>query len=165
MTLILLFLSISCFAQDKVYLRNNTCIDVKIVKSNDKTIEYTYPDESLINEKSKKEISYIIYANGRKEECNKTFEIPIIESNKDWEKVVITYLPSDVEGLTRVDEIKATSGWGGALGSSLGYKDALNKLKKRAAKLKAGVVLVVDRPNSSATAIGGGVQVAGVAYK
>lgn len=153
------------YAQDKVVLRNGESLDVKIVKSTNSAIEFTYPNEDLVNEKSKKEISYIVYASGRKEKCNQTFQVPIIKSKDDWEKVVVTHLASDVEGLTRVDEISATSGWGGTLGSSKGYKDAIKKLKKKAAKLGAGVILVTDRTNETAAALGGGVQVVGVAYK
>lgn len=153
------------YAQDKVVLRNGESLDVKIVRSTNTAIEFTYPKEELVNEKSKKEISYIVYASGRKEECNQTFQVPVIKGKKDWEKVIITHLASDVEGLTRVDEIAATSGWGGSLGSSMGYKDAIKKLKKKAAKLGAGVILIADRTNETAAALGGGVQVVGVAYK
>lgn len=153
------------YAQDTVVLRNGESLNVKIVKSTNSFIEFTYPGEELINEKSKKEISYIVYANGRKEECNQKFRVPIIKGKGDWEKVVITHLASDVDGLTRVDEIAATSGWGGSFGSSVGYKNAIKKLKKKAAKLGAGVILISDRPNEAAAALGGGVQVVGVAYK
>lgn len=153
------------YAQDKVVLRNGESLDVKIVRSTNTAIEFTYPKEELVNEKSKKEISYIVYASGRKEECNQTFQVPVIKGKNDWEKVIITHLASDVEGLTRVDEIAATSGWGGSLGSSMGYKDAIKKLKKKAAKLGAGVILIADRTNETAAALGGGVQVVGVAYK
>lgn len=153
------------YAQDKVVLRTGESIEVKVVKSTNSAIEFTYPNEELVNEKSKKEISYIVYASGRKEECNQTFQVPVIKSKDDWEKVVVTHLASDVEGLIRVDEIAATSGWGGTLGSSKGYKDAIKKLKKKAAKLGAGVILVADRTNEIAAALGGGVQVVGVAYK
>lgn len=153
------------YAQDKVVLRNGESLDVKIVRSTSTSIEYTYPKEELVNEKSKKEISYIVYASGRKEVCNQAFQVPAIKGKNDWEKVIITHLASDVEGLTRVDEIVVTSGWGGSLGSSKGYKGAIKKLKKKAAKLGAGVILIADRTNEVAAALGGGVQVVGVAYK
>lgn len=153
------------YAQDKVVLRNGKSLDVKIVSSTNTAIGFTYPKEELVNEKSKKEISYIVYASGRKEECNQTFQVPVIKGKNDWEKVIITHLASDVEGLTRVDEIAATSGWGGSSGSSMGYKDAIKKLKKKAAKLGAGVILIADRTNETTAALGGGVQVVGVAYK
>lgn len=157
---------VSCVhAQDKIFLRSGDSLTVKVIKNTPTIIEFIYPNEEMVNEKNKKEIAYILYANGRKEECNQAFVVPVIKNKDDWKSVVITYLPSDVEGLTRVEELKATSGFGGSLGSSMGYKDAIKKLQKKAAKLGAGVILVTDRPNETAAAMGGGVQVVGVAYK
>ena len=160
-----LFWGIHVIAQDKVYLKNGEELNVKIVKNDEKTIEFQYPGESMLNVKNKREIKKIVYESGREELINVGINVPIIESEKDWEKVVETYLETDVEGLTRVDEIKATSGWGGSLGSSLGYKDAVKKLKKKAAKLGAGVILIHGQPNQSASSRGGGVQVIATAYK
>ena len=120
-----LFLGVSLYAQDKVVLKNGEELNVKVVKNDEKTIEFQYPGESMVNVKNKREIKKIVYESGREETINVGIEVPVITSADDWEKVVETYLESDVEGLTRVDEIKATSGWGGALGSSLGYKGAI----------------------------------------
>ncbi len=160
-----LFLGVSLYAQDKVVLKNGEELNVKVVKNDEKTIEFQYPGESMVNVKNKREIKKIVYESGREETINVGIEVPVITSADDWEKVVETYLESDVEGLTRVDEIKATSGWGGALGSSLGYKGAIKKLKKKAAKLGAGVILIHGQPNQSASSRGGGVQVIATAYK
>ena len=118
-----------------------------------------------MSEKNKREINCIIFESGRKEEFHVGIDVPIIKGEKDWEKVVETQLESDIVGLTRVAELKATSGWGGSLGSSMGYKGAIKKLKKKAAKLGAGVILVHGSPNSAAAALGGGVQVTATAYK
>ena len=152
-------------AQDKVVLRSGEELNVKIVKNGETSIQYQFPGEEMLNEKNKREIKYIEYASGRKEECSQGIEVPVIKSKDDWKLVVITYVESDVIGLKRVGELKATSGWGGSLGSSMGYKGALNKLKKKAAKMGAGVILVHDNPNKLAAALGGGVQVIGTAYK
>ena len=152
-------------AQDKVVLRSGEEVNVKIVQSGETSIQYQFPGEELVNEKNKREIKYIVYASGRREECSQGIEVPEIKGKADWKKVVVTYVESDVVGLKRVGELKATSGWGGALGSSMGYKGALNKLKKKAAKMGAGVILVHDNPNKLASALGGGVQVIGTAYK
>lgn len=160
-----LFLGMSAYAQDKVVLKNGEELNVKVVKNDEKTIEFQYPGESMVNVKNKREIKKIVYESGREEMINVGINVPEINSEKDWEKVIETYLESDVEGLTRVDEIKATSGWGGSLGSSLGYKDAIKILKKRAAKLGAGVILIHGQPNQSASSRGGGVQVIATAYK
>ena len=152
-------------AQDKVVLRSGEELNVKIVQNGETSIQYQYPGEEMLNEKNKREIKYIVYASGRREECSQGIEVPEIKGKADWQKVVVTYLESDIIGLKRVGELKATSGWGGSLGSSIGYKDALKKLKKKAAKLGAGVILVHDNPNKMAAALGGGVQVIGTAYK
>ena len=152
-------------AQDKVVLRSGEELNVKIVQNGETSIQYRFPGEEMLNEKNKREIKYIEYASGRKEECSQGIEVPVIKSKADWKQVVVTYVESDVIGLKRVKELKATSAWGGSLGSSMGYKGALNKLKKKAAKLGAGVILVHDNPNKMAAALGGGVQVIGTAYK
>lgn len=152
-------------AQDKVVLRSGEELNGKVVQNGETSIQFQYPGEEMLNEKNKREIKYIVYASGRREECSQGIEVPEIKGKDDWKKVVVTYVESDVIGLKRVSEQKATSGWGGSLGSSMGYKDALNKLKKKAAKLGAGVILVHDNPNKLAAALGGGVQVIGTAYK
>ena len=137
--MLMFFLTLSVQAQDKVILRNGDTLNVEVKKVGTNSIEYSFPNEELVAEKSKNEIASIIYASGRKEEeFNQGIVVPKITSAKDWEKVVETYLESDVAGLTRVGELKATSGWGGSLGSSLEYKTAIKKLKKKAAKLGAG---------------------------
>lgn len=157
--------SINTNAQDKIILKNGEELNVKVVKNDENSVEFNYPGETLVNVKNKREIKKIIYESGRTEEIHQGIDVPIIRSEDDWGKVVETYLESDVEGLTRVDEIKATSGWGGAMASSLGYKGAIKKLKKKAAKLGAGVILIHGQPNQSASARGGGVQVIATAYK
>lgn len=163
--IIALFFGVSSYAQDKLFLKNGEELNVKVVKNDEKTIEFQYPGESMVNVKNKREIKKIVYESGREEDINVGINVPEIKSGDDWKKVVETYLETDVEGLTRVDEIKATSGWGGSLGSSMGYKDAIKKLKKKAAKLGAGVILIHGQPNQSASSRGGGVQVIATAYK
>ena len=159
------FLVQALSAQDRIVKRRGETIEVNITKSTDDAVEYVYPGETVVNEVSKKSLSKIIYSSGRVEVCNTNFALPVINGKEDWKKVVVTYLESDVRGLTRVKEIKATSGWGGSLMSSVGYNDALNKLKKQAAKLGASVILVNGVPNEHAAARGGGVKVVGVCYK
>jgi hypothetical protein len=161
----LLFISMTARSQDYIITRDGDTLRIQIVKNAEDAVEFLYPNESAINEIGKKSIAKIIFNSGREEVCNTNFEIPTIEGEKDWEKVVITYLESDVKGLKRVQELKATSGWGGSLASGLGYKKAIKALKKKAAKLKAPVVLITGRPNEYAEARGGNVQVLGVAYK
>ena len=102
-------------AQDKVVLRSGEELNVKIVQNGETSIQYQFPGEEMLNEKNKREIKYIMYASGRREECSQGIEVPVIKSKNDWKNVVITYVESDVIGLKRVGEVKATSGWGGHL--------------------------------------------------
>ena len=152
-------------AQDTVALKNGEKLYVKVVANKEASIMFTYPGEELQNEKSKREISYIVYASGRKEEIHYGLDLPIINGEDDWEKVIETYVEADVAGLTRVQELKAKSGWGGAAGSNLGYKNCIKKLKKKAAKLGCSVILIHGQPTGSAAARGGSVQVIATAYK
>ncbi len=152
-------------AQDTIALKTGEKLFVKVTANKESTVMFTYPGEDLQNEKSKREISYIVYASGRKEEIHYGLELPVINGEDDWEKVIETYVEADVAGLTRVKELKAKSGWGGAAGSNLGYKNCIKKLKKEAAKLGCSVILIHGQPTGSAAARGGNVQVIATAYK
>lgn len=153
------------YAQDTVALKNGEKLFVKVVANKEASIIFTYPGEDLQNEKSKREISYIVYASGRREEIHYGLDLPVINGEEDWEKVIETYVEADVTGLTRVQELKAKSGWGGAAGSNLGYKNCIKKLKKDAAKLGCSVILIHGQPTGAAAARGGNVQVIATAYK
>lgn len=152
-------------AQDTVALKNGEKLFVKVVANKEASIMFTYPGEDLQNEKSKREISYIVYASGRKEEIHYGLDLPVINGEDDWEKVIETYVEKDVADLTRVQELKAKSGWGGAAGSNLGYKKCIKSLKKQAAKLGCSVILIHGQPTGAAAARGGNVHVIATAYK
>ena len=141
--LILLFVCTSSAffvnAQDTVALKSGEKLIVKVVANKESSIMFTYPGEDLQNEKSKREISYIVYASGRKEEIHYGLDLPIINGEDDWEKVIDTYVEADVAGLTRVQELKAKSGWGGAAASNLGYKNCIKSLKNKPQNFNAAL--------------------------
>ena len=137
-----LFVLLICYcysyAQDKIVLKDGTELNVKVIESNSKSVFFTYPNEDVRNEKSKSVIDYILYASGRREEGMK---IHTIEGEDDWEKVILTTDKNDVEGLTKVKYIKVSGGsiW---VKSETAHKSAEEKIKKKAAKQKCGIVLV-----------------------
>ena len=157
-------ISLPALAQDKVFLRNGDSLSVKILSVGTEEIQFTYPGETVVNQKLKKEVKFIVFENGRKEVFNASVEIPTINPKnwkKEWESVVVTYNVDDVKGLTRVDNIQATSTWGGPLGGqSLGYQNCIKSLKKKAAKLGCGIILLTDSPNRYS-----GVSLVGTCYK
>lgn len=165
-TLLILMVCYTCsiFAQDKVVLRNGEELNVKVTMVGTDCVQFQYPGETVVNQKTKNEVRYILYENGRKEKITSSVDVPIINPDnwkKEWEKVIVTYVSDDVEGLTRVDNIQSTSTWGGlGGGQGLGYKRCIKGLKKKAAKLGAGIILITDRPSKLS-----GVTVVGTCYK
>lgn len=151
-------------AQDKVVLKTGDTLVVKVTKNKEKTIEFTYSNETLVNEKSKREISCIIYASGRREDIKDTgIVVPEINNKNDWEKVVVTTNREDVVGLTKVQSIAVVAG-GGLFNTVEGAKEsAIKQLKKKAAKLKCGIVLITTEQFNGI--FNNGMNMSGEAYK
>ena len=66
---LLLFFGASNFlhAQDKIVLRSGQTIEVKVHRINGDIVGYTYPGGTSIYERPTSVISYIIYADGKRE--------------------------------------------------------------------------------------------------
>jgi hypothetical protein len=171
-------------AQDKLVLRNGRSIEVNIQRSLEDRVEYTYPGEATVYERPKSAISYILYENGRKEICDEslraaenasqrrqttpttsnsqtTARVAPTRSNSQtnsdgvfWQDVKTTFMTSDVDNLTRLQRVSATS--------NVSYKDAILKLKKKAAEIGGTMVLVMDDPDSTN---GEQIEVIGIAYR
>ena len=110
-------------------------------------------------------IKKIVFANGRTEEFGNTLNIKVITGESQWRDVVITYNAADVRGLEKVGEVSKASGWGGMLASGHGYNKAIELLQKEAARMRCGVILIVDAPNRNNTAYGAGARVNASAYR
>lgn len=160
-----MIIALSALAQDKIIMRSGDTLKVKITKTTPELVEFTYPNEDLVNTEYKNAIESIVYVSGREEICSQKTQLQKINGVDDWEKVVITYTESDVKGLTKIGQITKTSGWGGTMATGLGYKDALKKIKKEAAKRSASIVWITDKPNENTTQYGAGVKLTGIAYK
>lgn len=143
---ILLLVCTSVNAQDKVVLKTGDTIIVNVTKNTETAIEYTYPFETAVNEKQKRDITCIIYASGRREEImQKGIVIPEISGENDWEKVIVTSNRDDVEGLSKVKSISVSAGNGGVFDSaSKAHEKAIKKLQKKVAKMKFGVILITS---------------------
>lgn len=146
-------------AQDKIIKRTGDTLNVKIVTSTPDMVEFTYPNEQVVNSEYKNSLVKIIYASGRVEDCAGEKKLAVVNGVKDWEKVEITSNPDDVKGLTKLGEVIGKSGWGGSGAQGLGDKNARKDLKKNAAKLNASIVLLQEKADTW------GVKLVGVAYK
>ena len=171
-------------AQDKVVLRNGRTIEVKVQRSLEDRVEYTYPGETSVYERPKTAISYILYEDGRREICDESIrnaerssssrtsssdrtttsrstQSPPARTNRlsnndeiFWQDVKTTFSESDVKGMTRLKRISAAS--------SLSYKDAIQQLKKNAAAIGGTTILVMDIPEDNN---GDDIEVMGLAYR
>lgn len=166
--LILFITSLYCFGLDVIYLRDSDSIVATVTKINENSIEYKYEGEEFIVEKNKKEIKKIKFKSGREEVFNEAYKYPKINGEEDWEKVIVTYVESEVTGLQRVELMKATSNVGAlmgpAMGKNAGYNKCIAKLKKKAASLGACIILVHDSGQRSSFN-GSVVVVEATAYK
>jgi hypothetical protein len=169
-------------AQDKIVLRNERTIEVRVQRILENRVEYTYPGETSIYERPKSAISYILYEDGRKEvfdesarassdnRSSSTRETSSARtsgnsasstgnrlSNDDeifWQDVKTTFMESEVSGMSRLKRISAVS--------DVSYKDAIQQLKKKAAAIGGTTILVMDVPESDS---GNDIEVIGIAYR
>jgi hypothetical protein len=147
-------------------LKTGDTLNVHVTRSSDTYIEYTYPNETLINQKNKREISYILYASGRREDIlTNVVEIPVITNKNDWEKVIITRNREDITGLTMVKNIAVSAGGGLFHTISSSQEMAIKLIKKKAAKLKCGIVLITSEGTGGLYAGMNGITMTGEAYK
>ncbi len=167
--LLTLTFALMCFfanAQDKIFTHKGDSIVCTITEVGDKTIKYKHTGEELVNTISKNIVSQLLFNNGRKQVISEKI---VITNKMDWEKVIITKVESDVDGLTRVGEImaKANSGWSTTNQGKMEMK-AMEKLKKEAASKGCHIVLLLTTTGKGGHyGISGGTKasVTGIAYK
>jgi hypothetical protein len=166
LTLTIALISVFAYSQDKIYTHKGDSIVCKVTEMGEKTIKYKYEGEELTNSITKNLVSQVKFANGR---TQKVSDKVVVASVLDWEKVIITNVESDVEGLTRVGEMmaKASSGWSTTNQGKM-EKKAMDKLKKDAAAQGCHIVLLLTTTGKGGHyGVSGGTKasVTGVAYK
>jgi hypothetical protein len=81
-------------------------------------------------------------------------EVPAAKPrNITWEDVAITEDPQDVQGMVFLTEVVGTSGWGNAMGPTVGYKNAVKEIQKKAAAKGCCVILVTKKEFSGVTKV------------
>ena len=163
--LLFMFVAIATitYSQDKIVTHRGDTIKCKISEIADKSIKYKYVGEDLLNSISKNVVNVVIFGNGR---VQKVTDKIVINGEDDWEKVQITNLESDVEGLTKYGELNAKKN-GGSIYSNVGklQKKAIDKLKKEAASHGCHIILMLSSTGDKMFYAGSQASVSGVAYK
>lgn len=156
------------YGQDLIIMLKGDTLKVNISKNLPEIIEFNYLNETLTNVEYKNNIQKIIYSNGRVQICNEKKELPNIENEDDWEKVIITFEENEIIGLTYCGTIEGSSNWGG-IASVKGGENAIKEMKVKAAKIGASIILITrgwhKEKNKPISGYGRGVSLAGKAYK
>jgi len=142
---------------DTIVKLNGKHLIVKIVNNNETNVIFSYPGETMTNTLSKNLIMEIVYSSGRKEKINEKI---VINGEKDWKKVKLTTLVTDIEGLVKKGDLDEHMRDLGPIYSSAKKADKKLRIriKQDAAKLGAHIVLIT--PMSDAN----GFRLSGVAY-
>lgn len=143
-TISLLIISISTFAQDKIIKHTGDTIVCKVTEVLENSIKYKFPDEDLVTSIYNSQVDKIFFSSGRTQKFSDKI---IIRGESDWEKVIITNIPEEVSGLVRKGEVsgKATGAWGAASSAKKVYANAVEKMKKEAAKKGAHIIYSKDQ--------------------
>lgn len=141
----LVFGSLIVFAQtpDKMKKHSGETLEVKIIKVNETTINYKFPNEDAEQTIGKYAVAEITYgSSGRKEVISPKI---VINGKDDWESVQILTEPSEVLGLKKGVEIKGkTSGLISYNTAGSADKKATKKLKEEAAEAGAPFILMTS---------------------
>jgi hypothetical protein len=93
---------------DKMLLHNGKTVECKILKVNEFSVNYKYVGEDAEQIITKYAIASVEYSSGRKEVMSEKI---VVNSEEDWEKVVIVEDITAVAGLKKKGEITGkTSG-------------------------------------------------------
>jgi hypothetical protein len=167
---IFLFFSTVNFVSCQETMKNDTIFSIngdlmicKVINISEFDVVYSYPNESLTNTLSKKQIKEIHFSSGR---IQKFTEKIVIRGEQDWEKVQLTTIPSDVTGLVKKQEVKGKS-----LGTTVANMTELKnkaemQLKKEAARQGCHIVFiqVYNVVDSQFGLVMGKVNINGVSY-
>lgn len=151
---------------DAIYKHNGEVVKGKVLRLDEFTITFVYDGEEAENKLTKYAVAKIVYKSGRTEEITDKI---VINSDKDWEKVIILEDITYSAGLKRVDEVRGKTGLINFQTGNTGDKKAEKKLKMDAAAMGCPfVLLTADKATVGANSNQlGGQQVIkkGVAYR
>mgnify|MGYP000997814820 FL=1 len=124
---------------DTIILVSNKKIVGKVQSVGSSKITFYKADTKKVEDVTRKQIHKILYSNGRVEAFNSMAYQALDEAN--FQSVIVTENPSDVDGLYAYGEIKAKSGTSSKTAKAA-EKNARIRLQRRAAALGAIYVLI-----------------------
>ncbi|HKL07581.1 MAG TPA: hypothetical protein VJ896_02330 [Bacteroidales bacterium] len=130
---------------DKIYLHDETVMQVDIKRIYQNNIYYSLPGETKVNQMDQRLVYKIEYKSGQMEVLNE--EPKTVREINDYRKVKVTYDPDDVDGMIEVAKLEAR-----AEGSERNYssiksleRSATIILRRKAALVNGEMVLITDK--------------------
>ncbi len=137
----LFFIALSVNAQDLLKLHNGTVIDCKVTSTDGSVITFVYKGEELTQKISKIAINSIKFSSGRSQIITEKIDL----SGEDaFLKVILTKNLDDVEGLTRIGEVKGKTAFISYRSGASADKKSEDRLKEDCLKAGGVVVLVTE---------------------
>lgn len=150
MRLTFFFITVLCcnftFAQkrDTIFTYNESIV-CKIKEVADENVKFSYPNEDILVSINKNRIRKITYSSGRQEVFVESSSYKAVEGWQDWEKVLITNIEAEVDGLYKLGDVSSKAKAGTVLANLNKIKNkAIRKIKIRAAMLGANVVYLLN---------------------
>lgn len=166
--LALIFGAIQVNAQvDVITKHSGEVVNGKVVRVEEYVVVFKYDGEDAENSIGKYAIEKVVYGkSGRVEEMTEKITI---NSEEDWEKVIILEEKSYIAGLKKAGEVRGKTGLINFQTGNTGDKKAQKKLKMDAAKLGCPFVLMTSDKTTvgaNSNALGGTQAIkTGIAYK
>ncbi len=158
-----LFFGLNVYSQDKIVKINGDSFTANVIAIDGNIIRFKYPNEDLQNSEYKNAVRKIIFKSGRVQNFS---DLSIVNGLEDWEKVRITTIADDVNGMIPLRDIdsKAT---GTTVFSNVAQVEnrAIRKLKQKAAMMGASVIFIQNQTVEGVKAINKArTTITGVAY-
>lgn len=157
---------------DTIFKNDGEVILVNVSEITETAVKFVYPGESFNNSLGKNTIKSIHFKSGRRQEFSSSLNLSRVKGCKDWEKVQVSRLESEIVGLYKIDMIGAKAKGATTLSSLAKLQDrAYNKIKIQTAMLGGNVAYILEQ-NTEEAIFGGeegssktpGVTLSGLAY-
>lgn len=170
---LLILLAQTSLAQiDTLYKADGEVLAVTILEVNESSIRFLFPEEKATHSVSKNAVASVRFSSGRKQEFSSAVNLSQVKGCRDWEKVQISRMESEIQGLYKIDMIGAKAKGVTTLSSLAKLQDrAYNKIKIETAMLGGNVAYILEQ-NTEEAIFGGengpsktpGVTLSGLAY-
>ncbi|CAN1526341.1 hypothetical protein MCEGE10_01246 [Flavobacteriaceae bacterium] len=139
--LCLFFVALNGNAQDILKLHSGSTIECKVSNTDGSLVTFVYKGEDLTQKISKIAINSIKFASGRNQIITEKIDL----SGEDaFQRVILTKNLDDVEGLTRIGEVKGKTAFISYRSGANADKKSEERLKEDCYKLGGVVVLVTE---------------------